>query len=132
MMVYLAGHETGSFISLKEISDSEKISKKYLEQIVPLLSHAGFLKASRGFQGGYSLAMTPDKYTVGEILRAVEGSVAPVACLETATNECPHLNECSVISVWEGLYKVINDYLDSITLADILNNNRERNSIYYI
>lgn len=130
MMLYLAAHGTGRSVSLKEIADKESISKKYLEQIVPLLNRAKFLKTARGFQGGYSLANPPEKYTVGDILRAVEGSVAPVACLDTNPNECPRHSECGTIAVWEGLYKVINEYLDGITLADILNSEKESFDYY--
>lgn len=120
MMLNLAGRSDGEFVSLKEIAENEGVSKKYLEQIVPLLNNAGFLKTTRGFQGGYALADAAEKYTVGNILRAVEGSTAPVACLQGDSNNCPRQSECATLPVWEGLYKVIDEYLDGITLADIL------------
>ena len=121
MLIDLAMNcKEGEFVSLKEIAQRQNISKKYLEQIVPLLSKAGFLKANRGYQGGYMLSKPADKYTVGEILRLTEGNLAPVACLETDVNDCPRANECITLPVWKGLYDVINKYLDSITLQDII------------
>ena len=95
-------------------------SKKYLEQIVPLLNKSNLLRTNRGYQGGYRLAKDPGDYTVGEILRITEGDLAPVACLQSGEVDCPRAEQCLTISVWEGLYHVINRYLDSITLQDIL------------
>ena len=122
MLIELALNKSGKFVSLKEISERQVISKKYLEQIVPLLSRSGLLKVGRGNQGGYMLAKTPDKYTVGEILRVTEGSLAPIPCLEYEPNDCDRASQCMSLYVWEGLYKTITDYLDSITLEDIINN----------
>lgn len=123
MLIELALKKNSGFVSLKEISENQNISKKYLEQIVPLLSHSGLLKAGRGNQGGYMLAKAPDKYTIGEILRVTEGSLAPIPCLEYEVNDCKRSSECMSLYVWEGLYKTVTDYLDSITLEDIINNN---------
>ena len=96
-------------------------AKKYLEQIVPLLNKSNMLRTNRGYQGGYRLSKAPEEYTVGEVLRITEGDLAPVACLQTGVVDCPRAEQCLTISVWEGLYKVVNRYLDSITLQDILN-----------
>lgn len=120
MMLDLAQHSSDGFIALKDIADRQKISKKYLEQIVPLLNKAEFLRTNRGYQGGYALAKAPDKYTVGEILRVTEGSLCPVACLQIEPNDCPRRADCPTLPVWQGLYKVITEYLDGITLADIM------------
>lgn len=120
MMIDLARHQADGCVALKDIAQRQGISKKYLEQIVPLLNKANALKTSRGYQGGYMLAKSPDKYTVGEILRITEGSLAPVACLEENAEPCPMSSECSTLSVWQGLYDVISNYLDSITLQDII------------
>ncbi len=120
-MIYdLALHNEDGYVSLKDIADRQNISKKYLEQIVPLLHRSGILKTNRGNRGGYMLSQSPSDYTVGDILRATEGSLAPVACLEFEPNECPRVKECSTLYIWEGLYKAVNDYLDSITIQDIL------------
>lgn len=123
MLLDLAIHSSDGFIALKDIAERQNISKKYLEQIVPLLNKSGLLRTNRGYQGGYMLAKPADKYTVGEILRLTEGSLAPVACLEHEENICPKANECLTLDVWKGLYDVITEYLDNITLQDIIDNN---------
>lgn len=120
MMLDLAMHSADGFVALKDIAERQDISKKYLEQIVPLLNKADLLRTNRGYQGGYSLAKSPEKYTVGEILRVTEGNLCPVSCLQYPVNECPRASECLTLPVWEGLYKAINNYLDSVTLQDII------------
>ena len=120
LMLDLAEHQGDGCVSLKDVAQRQDISKKYLEQIVPTLSRAGFLLTNRGYQGGYMLAKSPDKYSVGMILRLTEGSLAPVACLDQEPNECERSAECITLPVWEGLYKVITEYLDGITLQDII------------
>lgn len=120
MLLELAEHSPDEYVSLKEIAQKQNISKKYLEQIVTILNKGDMLKTSRGFQGGYKLAKSPDKYTVGEILRLTEGGLAPVACLEHEPNTCQRCNECQTLFVWEGLYSLIENYLDGITLRDIM------------
>ena len=89
MLIDLAMHQNDGYIALKDIAARQNISKKYLEQIMPILNKADVLLTNRGFQGGYRLARTPDQYTVGEILRITEGSLAPVACLDHTPNNCP-------------------------------------------
>lgn len=121
MLVDLAEHKEDGYISLKDIAARQGISKKYLEQIVPLLSRAGILLTTRGFQGGYKLAGEPSQFTVGTILEVTEGSLAPVACLDHSPNQCDRCKECSTLPVWEGLNAVIKNYLNSITLSDLLN-----------
>lgn len=123
MLLELALHQEDGFIALKDIAERQSISKKYLEQIVPLLSRAGLLKTNRGYQGGYMLAKSPDAYTVGEILRVTEGNLAPIPCLEYPENACARADQCMTLYVWEGLYKTINEYVDGITLQDIINHN---------
>ena len=132
MMLDLAEHQNDGYVALKDIAQRQNVSKKYLEQIVPILNKSDILRTNRGFQGGYRLAKTPDKYTVGEILRATEGSLSPVACLDHDPIECERSGECPTLPVWQGLYKVINEYLDSVTLLDILNQQKERASNDYI
>lgn len=132
MLVDLAEHQSEGFVALKDIAGRQNISKKYLEQIVPVLNNSGFLQTNRGYQGGYRLSKTPDKYTVGDILRLTEGSLAPVACLENSPNLCERQNECATLHVWEGLYKVINEYLDGITLQDIIDSKAEMNGNDYV
>ena len=95
LMLDLAVHNTGENISLKDISSRQEISIKYLEQIVISLSRAGFVRSVRGSQGGYRLAREPKDYTVGSILRLIEGSLAPVSCLDDEPNECPRAEQCA-------------------------------------
>lgn len=132
MLVDLAEHQNDGYVALKDIANRQNISKKYLEQIVPVFNKSNILKTNRGFQGGYRLARTPDKYTVGEILRLTEGSLAPVACLDNDPNQCEKVADCATLPVWQGLYKVISEYLDGITLQDILDRQRERYSSDYM
>lgn len=126
LMLDLAQHQDEGYVALKDIAKRQGVSKKYLEQIVPLLNNAGVLRTTRGYQGGYMLADSPEKYTVGSILRITEGRRAPVSCLEDNPNRCSRADICMTLEVWRGLHNVINEYLDSITLQDIIDNNRER------
>lgn len=106
-------------ITIKEISQRQNISIKYLEQIVGILSKAKLLRSVRGAQGGYRLNRRPEDYTAGEILRLAEGGLAPVECLESEENTCPRRTVCPTLEFWEGLDKVVRDYVDSVTLADL-------------
>ena len=132
MLLDLALHQNDGYVALKDIAQRQNISKKYLEQIVPVLNKSDILRTNRGFQGGYRLAKTPDKYTVGEILRLTEGSLSPVACLEHDSIECERSSECATLPVWQGLYRVINEYLDGITLQDILEQQKDRYTNDYV
>ena len=120
LMLDLAEHRNNGFTALKDVAERQNISKKYLEQIIPMLNTPEILQTNRGFQGGYRLTQTPEHYTVGMILRLTEGSLAPVACLTQSPNTCERAEQCATLFVWEGLNKVITEYLDSITLQDIL------------
>jgi Rrf2 family protein len=117
MLVDLAQQQKDGYVPLKEIAQRQGISKKYLEQIVLLFNKSNILQTNRGFQGGYRLLKSPDKYTVGDILRLAEGSLSPVDCLNSY---CEKANDCNTLFIWSGLNKVINEYLDSITLQDII------------
>ena len=119
VMIDLAEHQTEGFIPLKVIAERQEISEKYLESIIKLLVKARFLNGLRGKGGGYRLTKAPDQYTVGGILRLTEESLAPVACLEPDADVCSRAAECRTLSMWRGLDKVINDYLDNITVADL-------------
>ncbi len=132
MLIDLAEHRNNGFVSLKEIAERQNISKKYLEQIIPVFNKTDFLRTNRGSQGGYMLARTPDKYTVGEILRLTEGSLSPVDCVNQDPIECGRSADCPTLPVWQGLAKVVNEYLDGITLQDILDQQRERYMNDYI
>ncbi len=125
MLLDLAEHQGDGFVALKDIAERQNVSKKYLEQIIPVLNRSDVLNANRGYQGGYRLAKAPDKYIVGDILRLTEGSIVPVACLEHDPVDCVRRDECITLPLWKGLNKVISDYLDGITLQDILDNQKE-------
>ena len=132
MLIELAEQKENGFISLKEIAEKQNISKKYLEQIIPILNRSGILMTNRGYQGGYKLAKDPSKITIAEILRNTEGSLAPVACLEQNPNQCPRCNECITLPVWIGLEKVVKEYLEGITLQNIIYNRKKDNIDYII
>lgn len=131
LLLDLAIHREDGYVSLKDIAERQQISKKYLEQIVPLLSRSGLLKANRGYQGGYMLSKSPEQYTLAEILRLTEGNLAPVTCLEGEVNDCPRAEECITLPVWKGLYDTINHYLENVTLQNILDDYWHRQSDYY-
>lgn len=107
-------------VPIRDISERQGISVKYLEQIVTNLTRAGLLRSVRGSGGGYNLTKSPNRYTVGEILRAIEGKLAPVACLEDDVNQCLRAPICCTVGFWEGLYKLIDNYVDSTTLQDFI------------
>lgn len=131
MLLDLSERQNEGYISLKDIAERQGISKKYLEQIVPLLNKSDILQTNRGFQGGYMLVKSPDQYTVADILRITEGSLSPVACLDHVQNQCERKEFCMTLDVWKGLDKVISSYLDGITLQDILEKHSECDSYEY-
>lgn len=126
MLLDLAENQGEGYVALKDVALRQEVSKKYLEQIIPNLNRAGLLQTSRGFQGGYRLAKPPELCVVGDVLRATEGGVSPVPCLEQKPNTCSRSEDCATLFLWEGLEKTVNDYLDGITLRDILDHKQER------
>lgn len=132
MLVELAKRKDEGYIALKDIAAHQGISKKYLEQIVSILNKPEILKKNRGYQGGYMLAQSPECYTVADILRITEGGLAPVSCLEQDEVTCERASYCDTLFVWEGLYKTINEYLDGITLQDILDRKNDGGFDYMI
>ncbi len=125
IMIDLAQHSQDTAIPLKEISERQGITLKYMEQIMPLLTKAGYVRGFRGNNGGYLLSREPEDYKVGDILRTVEGSLAPIACLEDVPNRCKRQDCCTTLKFWEGLWKTINDYVDGVTLADLANDSKK-------
>ena len=120
VMVDLAEHQGEGFIPLKNIAQRQEISEKYLEAIIKLLVKAKLLNGLRGKGGGYQMTKPPEQYTVGEILRLTEESLAPVTCVGAGSAACPRAVECRTLPVWQGLDRVISEYLDSITVADLM------------
>ena len=127
VLIDLAEHKDDGFVALRDIALRQDISKKYLEQIIPILNRSGILLTNRGHQGGYKLAKAPSEIIIGEVLRNTEGSLAPVSCLEQSPNQCKRCHECVTLPIWVGLERVVNQYLDGITLNDILE--QKNNSI---
>lgn len=105
---------------INQVAERQQISEKYLEQIVTILTRAGYVKSMRGAQGGYKLSKDPTEYTVGMILRLTEGSLAPVACLEDDVNQCSRSDFCVTLDVWKKLNEAINQVVDHVTLADLV------------
>ena len=132
MMIDLAQNQGDEYVSLKDIANRQEISKKYLEQIVAILNKPDVLRTNRGYQGGYRLAKNANEYTVGDILRLTEGGLAPVSCLDNSPILCDRAEDCITLPIWKGLYKVISEYLDSITLQDIVDKNSDVSNFDYI
>ena len=120
VLIDMAEHRTDGYIPLREIAKRQEISEKYLESIVKTLVKGGVVEGMRGKGGGYRLCKSPDRFTAGDILRLMEGSLAPVACLESGGAPCSRASECRTLALWAGLNDAINKYLDQYTLADLL------------
>ena len=120
VMLVLAQSQPDAYMPLPLIAQRQGISEKYLESIVKTLVKGGVVEGMRGKGGGYRLCKSPDQFTAGQILRLMEGSLAPVACLEAGSSPCDRAGECRTLSLWAGLNDVINKYLDQYTLADLL------------
>ena len=120
VMLELAQSQPDAYMPLPLIAQRQGISEKYLESIIAILSRAGLVEGLRGKGGGYRLTRSSAKYSVGEILRLTEGSLAPVTCLEGAENPCPRAGECTTLPMWQKLDDLINTYLDSVSLSDLL------------
>lgn len=129
VMIDLAEQQRTEYIPLKEIATRQEISQKYLESIMVILSKNNFIEALHGKGGGYRLNREPEDYKIGDILRLTEGTLAPVACLGEDAKPCDKTAECRTLPVWENLYKVISDYLDSVTLADIISKEQPDNYV---
>ena len=120
LMLDIALNDAKTPVRIKDIAERQQISDKYLEQIVSSLNKAGFVKSLRGPHGGYRLTKKPEEYTVGMILRLIEGSLAPVACLDDDINNCTRADRCPTLILWEKLYDAISEVVDNITLADLI------------
>lgn len=125
LMIEIGRKEEGKLTTLREVAEQQDISMKYLEQLVGHLTKAGLIVGHRGIHGGYSLARAAHDITAGDILRASEGGTAPVACLEREAPACPRRSMCDTIDFWEGLDNVIEGYVDGVTLADLVVQNKK-------
>ena len=120
VMIDLAEHDDGAYIPMKEVAQRQDISPKYLEKILPQLVAAKLVEGQHGKGGGYRLTRVPENYPIGEILRLTEGDLAPVACLECGAEACKRTADCRTLPMWSELNRRINDYLDSVTIADLM------------
>ncbi len=120
LMMDIALAEGDAPVRIKDIAGRQELSEKYLEQIVSVLNKAGLVRSSRGPQGGYRLTREPEEYTAGEIVSSIEGSLAPVACLESETNECPRHRVCATLRLWQKVDDAIQTVMNSVTLADLI------------
>ena len=120
LMLDLALNNSDHYITIKSISERQDISSKYLEQIISILSRAGYVKSIRGAQGGYKLARPAEDYTVGSILRLIEGSLVPVACMDDDHNTCPRCETCVTLDVWKRIDEAVSGVVNTVTLADLV------------
>ena len=123
VMIDLAEHQNEGYIRMKDVAERQGVSLGYMEKILPVLVKNGIVDGIQGKGGGYRLSRTPEAYTLGEILRLTEGTLAPVACLECGAEPCARAADCRTLPVWSELDRIINEYLDSVTVADLLKKN---------
>ena len=120
VMIDLAEHDNGKYISMKSVAERQGVSLKYMEKILPLLVSANLIEGVHGRGGGYKLTRNPEEYTVNEILSVAEGTLAPVACLEEGAQLCDRKDQCRTLPLWAGLDKVVSEYLNGIHLSDLM------------
>ena len=120
VMVNFAQQDRDAYIPLKEIAEKEGISQKYLESIMTVLSKAGFVDAVHGKGGGYRLNRSPEAYTVGSILKLTEGSLSAVSCTAQGAAACSRSECCNALPMWEKLDRMIDEFFEGITIADLL------------
>ena len=128
-MVSFAQRGGDEYIPLKEIAEAEEISQKYLETIMTTLSKAGFVDAVHGKGGGYRLNRKPEEYTIGSILKLTEGSLAAVSCTSQGAAACSRTECCQAKPMWDRLDKMINDFFEEITLADLLKDGNKKDAL---
>lgn len=120
VLIDLAEHTDSGYVPMKDIADRQGISLKYLERIIPVMSKNGIIEGLQGKGGGYRLIKSPDECRIGDILRLTEGDLAPVACLERGAKPCGRVSECRTYPLWVDFYRVVNEFLDGKTLADVI------------
>ena len=119
IMMDLAGH-IGETVKLKDIAARQELSEKYMEQIIAVLNKAGYVRSTRGAQGGYQLVKVPEAYSIGMILRLTEGSLAPVECLAENALPCDRSGKCATVEIYRKIYDAINQVIDNTTLQDLI------------
>lgn len=129
LMLDLAQQPPTEYVSIKSVATRQGISEKYLEQIIKMLSKGGLVESTRGKSGGYRLTRTPESYTVGEILRVTEGSLAPVSCLEEE-HHCENCDDCVTYEIWQNVLDAINEVVDSITLSYLVEKQKAKRTCH--
>ena len=129
ILLDIAMHQSAGFVSMKDVAERQQISKKYGDQIGMQLGQAGLLKAARGRNGGYMLVPSPEKITILQILEIVEGPISPVSCVLEGEKFCPRCTYCMTLPVWKGLTKAIEDYLNGVTLQDLIDQAAPQNDM---
>ena len=132
LMIDIAMNDTGEPVRIKDISSRQEISNKYLEQIISILNKAGYVKSIRGPQGGYQLLRKPSEYTAGMILRLTEGSLAPVSCLDYEVNDCQRQDCCGTLELWKRLDDAIKGVVDTVTLEQLVEWQKQKGNDYVI
>lgn len=120
VLLDLAENDSGGYIPMKDVANRQELSLKYIERIMPVLTKSALVEGVHGKGGGYRLTKSPQDYKVGEILRLAEGDLAPVACLECDAKPCTRAGECRTLPMWREFHKMVNDYFDGVTLADLM------------
>ncbi len=121
VLIDLAENSDKGYVPMREVAQRQGISLKYLERIIPVLSKNGFIEGIQGKCGGYRLIKEPEECKIGDILRLTEGDLAPVACLESGAKPCERAYKCRTYPMWVEFYRIVNEYFDSKTLADVIN-----------
>ena len=125
VIIDLAENAGDGHVPMREVAERQGLSLKYLERILPLLVSEHLVEGIHGKGGGYRLSKDPSKISVGEVLRITEGDIAPVACLENNAVKCEHINDCRTLPVWKGLNDRINEYLDGVSIADLMKDSQK-------
>lgn len=120
VLLDLAENDSGGYIPMKDVANRQELSLKYIERIMPVLTKSALVEGVHGKGGGYRLTKSPQDYKVGDILRLAEGDLAPVACLECDAKPCTRAGECRTLPMWREFHKMVNDYFDGVTLADLM------------
>lgn len=120
VLLDLAQHQSDGYIAMKNVAERQELSLKYIEKIMPVLSKNNYVEGVHGKGGGYRLAREPKDYKIGDILRLAEGDLAPVACLGCNAKECDRADHCPTLPMWREFHNMVNNYFDSITLADLM------------
>ncbi len=122
VLLDLADNYSGGYIPMKDVAKRQELSLKYIEKIMPVLTKNALVEGVHGKGGGYRLTKQPEDYKIGDILRLAEGDLAPVACLQCDAKPCERAGECRTLPMWTEFHKMVNDYFDGITLADLMKN----------